>query len=146
MLSTRLLQTMLALGLFAFVTEAAIGSTRGVPEVCKPVKVCEPVKVVPPVKVCEPVKVIPQVKVCTPVKQVPLPKTCEQVKTCDPVKAAHIQGVYAWLPFRHHLHKRYYETVDNGTPQIQPTPTDAKPVEPTQAPTNAPAPPTPDKA
>jgi hypothetical protein len=131
---TRLVSMMLIIGTLAFLADAANGSVRETPGACKPVKVCGPVKVVPPVKVCE------------PVKQVPIPQPCEPVKTCDPVKVARSRYVYARTPFWHHLHRHNSETVYYTTPQDQPTPTDVKPLEPTQAPVNAPVPPTPDKA
>jgi hypothetical protein len=126
-----LLSVSLILGSIGLLANYASGSVRNVPQTCKPVKVCEPVRVVPPVKVCE------------PVKMVPIPKTCELVKTCDPVKV-HGHTAYAWLPLLRH-HKHYGETVYYST-QDQPTPAGVKPAEPTQAPANAPAPPLPDKA
>jgi hypothetical protein len=127
-------QLVLIFAAIAFLNGAAIGWAKGLPGACKPVKVCEPVKVVPPVKVCEPVKVIP------------LPQTCEPVKTCDPVKGTRKSSAYAWVPFWHHLHKHNGETVYYTVPQNQPTSTEVKSAEPTQAPVNAPTPPTPDKA
>ena len=171
---TRLLRFALVLGTVAFLSCALNDSARASTDACKPVKVCEPVQVVPQVKVCEPVKVVRKikvyepvqvvrkVKVCEPVKVVPLPqtceavkfvpppKTCEPVKTCDSVKEHHslLHGHYVYVETtaKHHLFKHDERTIYDTTPRQEPAPADVKPVEPTPAPVNAPAPPTPDKA
>jgi hypothetical protein len=140
----------LVFGMVAFLANALQTSAQAEIGACKPVKACEPVKVVPRVKVCEPVKVVPLPETCAPVKVVPPPKTCEPVKTCDSVKDHHwyLHGryVYEGTPVKHHLFKHDERTVYYTSPQQETAPVNGKPVEPTQAPANAPAPPTPDKA
>jgi hypothetical protein len=54
------------------------------PGVCKPVKVCEPVKAAPEVPVCKPVTTLPKPEVCKPVKALPKPEVCKPAKTSPP--------------------------------------------------------------
>jgi hypothetical protein len=125
---TRVMGLAIAVALLA---SGVVNRADAGPGVCKPVKVCEPVKATP-VPACKPVKQLPPPEVCKPAKPLPPPEVCKPVKACDGVahaKRAVLQDHIARLAShwkRHGAGKAvYYETPQPAPTKTPPAPTPA---------------------